>query len=61
MNQIDYGKIIDSSYHYTTINKTIIMYIIFFLCGSECLCVRQHEYHSTLRHLLPSMYDFMID
>ena len=28
---------------------------------SACMCVRQYEYHSTLPHLLPPMYDFMID
>ena len=31
------------------------------MCGSARRCVRQYEYHSTLLHLLPSMYDFMID
>ena len=29
--------------------------------GFVCESVRQYEYHSTLLHLLPSMYDFMID
>ena len=29
--------------------------------GSACECVRQYEYHSTLQHLLPSMYDLMMD
>ena len=31
------------------------------MCGSVYGCVRQYEYHSTLLHLLLSMYDFMID
>ena len=44
----------------TTINITIIIYTFFLMCGSACGCVRQYEYHSTLPHLLPSMYDFMI-
>ena len=25
------------------------------------MCVRQYEYYSTLLHLLPFVYDFMID
>ena len=28
---------------------------------SACGCVPHYEYDSTLPHLLPSMYDFMID
>ena len=46
----------------TKINMTIIIYIYFFsMCGSACGCVRQYEYRTTFPHLLPSMYDFMID
>ena len=30
------------------------------MSGSACMFVRQYEYHSTLQHLLPPMYDFMI-
>ena len=29
--------------------------------GSACGCVRHYKYYSTLPHLLPPMYDFMID
>ena len=32
-----------------------------FLYGSACGSVRQYEYHSALPHLLPSMFDFIID
>ena len=54
MNQIDYCKIADSNYD----SKYDYYYHIFFYIYG---CVRQYEYHSTLPHLLPSMYGFMID
>ena len=41
--------------------QLLYIYILFFVCGSACGCVRQYEHHTTLPHLLPSMYDFMID
>ena len=63
MNQIDHCKIADSINTITTINMTIIIYIHFFLC----MGLRVDVYVSAsitvhaLPHLLPSMYDFMID
>ena len=58
---IDKCKTVDSFYH-TTINMAILIYIIFFpIRVSACGCARQYEHHSTLPHLLPFMYDFMID
>ena len=47
----------------TTINDYFI-YIYtytFFMYGSACGCVRQYVYQRVSPHLLPSMYDFMID
>ena len=62
MNQIDKCKTVDSLCH-TTINMATLMYIYFF--RYECLRVDVHVstsiMHSTLPHLLPFMYDFMID
>ena len=58
MNQID-CKTVDSFYH-TTINMAILMYF-YPMWVSACGCARQYEHHSTLPHLLPLMYDFMID
>ena len=61
MYQIDYCKIVDSSYHYHNLYDYYYIYSFFFLCGSACGCVRQYENPSTLPHLLPSTYEVMYD
>ena len=45
MNQIDYCKSVDSSYHYHNLYVYYIYIIFFPMCGSACGCVRQYKYH----------------